>query len=116
MNEDTAWSIDLCPKDLVVLEADIDRALACGQKTNQRFAKATRRKTTKVAAYAAAEGVDLAQVRSWARENGIPVSARGRVHGEVIRLFRECEEQGQGFLNSPEARAAIEALTPASSE
>ena len=39
-------------------------------------------------AYKAAAGVDLKDVRQWAKANGVPVPDRGRIAGEVIEQYR----------------------------
>ena len=39
-------------------------------------------------AYKAAAGVDLKDVRQWAKANGVPVPGRGRIAGEVIEQYR----------------------------
>jgi hypothetical protein len=42
----------------------------------------------KGAAYKAAEGVNLTEVREWARQSGIEVSKRGRIDSKTIDLFK----------------------------
>ena len=37
----------------------------------------------------AKSGVDTAQVREWAREQGLPISDRGRVPAEILDAYRE---------------------------
>ena len=41
------------------------------------------------AAYPAAAGVSMTEVRLWALENGMDVAATGRVSADVIKAFRE---------------------------
>jgi hypothetical protein len=43
----------------------------------------------KTAAYKAAEGVNLTEVRDWAHSQGLGVSKRGRVNASVIQVFKE---------------------------
>lgn len=42
----------------------------------------------KTAAYRAAEGVDLTEVRDWALQQGIEVSKRGRISAKIIEEFK----------------------------
>ena len=35
------------------------------------------------------EGLDLVQVRAWARENGFEISDRGRVSSQVLQAYRD---------------------------
>lgn len=42
----------------------------------------------KEAAYKAAAGVELKDVRSWAKANGVTVPDRGRISGAVIQQFK----------------------------
>jgi len=42
----------------------------------------------KTAAYRAAEGVDLTEVRDWAHQQGIEVSKRGRISAKIIEEFK----------------------------
>lgn len=42
----------------------------------------------KTAAYRAAEGVDLTEVRDWAYKQGIEVSKRGRINAKIIEEFK----------------------------
>jgi hypothetical protein len=39
-------------------------------------------------AYKAAAGVDLKDVRQWAKADGVPVPERGRIAGEVIQQYK----------------------------
>ncbi len=43
----------------------------------------------KTAAYKAAEGVNLTDVRDWAQKQGIEVSKRGRISAGIIEQFKE---------------------------
>ena len=75
------WSLDLCPRCTEELEFRL-YAIA-GIEPRIEIPKGNR-----PAPYKAAEGVDLAEVRQWALDKGIPVSKRGRIGTDVIELWR----------------------------
>jgi Lsr2 len=53
------------------------------------FAQELAAEESAVLAYDPSEKVDLAAVRTWAQEQGIPVSPVGRIKAEVIERYRE---------------------------
>jgi hypothetical protein len=87
--DDYAWVLDLCPKHAETAMDQIDRLFPDAATTTPRSARAMRRASTGQASYDAAEGVDLADVRAWALQKGIPVSGRGRIAGTVIEKYKK---------------------------
>jgi hypothetical protein len=92
-NDDDAWSVDLCPKHAHELLLSIEGLMPYAIHTTPRSARAARRATTGLAPYDAATGVDIAEVRAWALQKGIPVSERGRVAGDVIEKWKKAHRK-----------------------
>lgn len=93
-NDDYAWTFDLCDRDALKLEDRILDLMPFALHTTPRSARAGRRATEDLAPYPAAAGVDIAVVRAWALQKGIPVSGRGRVSGEVIDKWKKAHKRG----------------------
>ena len=87
--DNIAWTCDLCPTHAEGVVAEIEKVLPSAKRTTPRAARAQRRASTGEPAYFAAAGVDIAEVRAWARKSGIAVSDRGRVSGSVISEWKK---------------------------
>ncbi len=76
----TNYEIDLSEKNAKALRKALELYVGAGRRTGGRLTRGT--------AKPVATGVDNTAVRAWAASNGIEVSARGRISGEVIDKYR----------------------------
>ena len=79
---DTTYEIDLTAEhaeELCDLVEQIGRYIAASRTPAAH--NGTRRPS-------AGPGYDPAEVRAWARANGVPVSEKGRIAGDVVRQWR----------------------------
>ncbi|MEI6622027.1 MAG: Lsr2 family protein [Actinomycetes bacterium] len=72
------YEIDLSCEHAAALRAGLQDYLGAARRVNRRRAAGKR---------SSAGGPDTAAVRAWARDNGISVSARGRVSAEVVAQY-----------------------------
>lgn len=72
------YEIDLNDKNYAAFEKAIGKYLNAARRTGGRSRGGKR----------ARSAVDLAAVRSWARENGYDVSDRGRISGDVLEAYK----------------------------
>src|ERR1700753_2243682 len=79
------YVIDLNDKNAAALRADFDKYIEAGRKHRGEAGAA---KPKRGAVRGPASGVDTAQVREWARENGHEVSERGRVSKKIIEAYQ----------------------------
>lgn len=79
----TEYTIDLGKKNAAAFEKALKPYIDAATRVPARRAPSTRRRTGK----SSASGPDLADVRSWAKENGVEVSGRGRVPQNVIDQY-----------------------------
>lgn len=82
------WSLDLCPG----CAEEMSRYLYSIPGIEHRGEDS---KADRPAPYKAAEGVDLSEIRKWAKRHGIEVSKRGRISGDVIAAWRTSHDQGK---------------------
>ena len=78
----TQYVIDLGAKNAKNLRKVVAAYIEAGRKVRTNSGT---RSTTKKAAPSA--GADLAAIRAWAHENGIPVAARGRIAASVKEQY-----------------------------
>lgn len=109
MSADAAWPIDLCNPCRLEMVGEIS-AITGIDRTTARIARAERAALAGEAPYKAAAGVSLPDARLWAQSHGIPVSGRGRIRGEVLELYKTCQERGDRYLQTKEARRIIASL------
>ncbi|GAB2661779.1 Lsr2 family protein [Gordonia jinhuaensis] len=77
------YEIDLSNKNASKLRSDFDGWVEHARRVGGR--KRTKGLTTRQVA----GREDTAAIREWARENGHPVSARGRISSEIVELYNE---------------------------
>jgi hypothetical protein len=82
----TEYTIDLGRKNRSALEKVLKPYIEAGTKVSKRAAQ---RPPTRRRSAAAANGLDLSMVRSWAVENGYTVSSRGRVPRTIIEAYEQ---------------------------
>ena len=75
----TAYEIDLTEQNAAVLREALAPWIAAARRTS-----ATRNTRTRARAQGSA---DTADIRAWARANGIPVSERGRIATDLRRQY-----------------------------
>ena len=73
------YEIDLCLKHSEKFDEAVSRYASHARKPSARVAR-TKRRT-------AAHRKHSAQVRTWAKEHGLPVSERGRIPAEVVSQY-----------------------------
>ncbi|NYE96070.1 hypothetical protein FHU41_002320 [Psychromicrobium silvestre] len=76
------YEIDLSTKHATELREALQPFVAVGRKTASRGPKARQQS-------AASRGNEVAQIRSWARENGHTVSDRGRIQADVVAAYHQ---------------------------
>src|SRR3954447_10401165 len=76
------YELDLTDKNAKKLRDLFDRYTSAARKVSGR------RGAAPSAAKPPFNGFDPAAVRAWAASNGLAVSARGRIKGEVLEAFR----------------------------
>ncbi|SIR66316.1 histone-like nucleoid-structuring protein Lsr2 [Williamsia sterculiae] len=76
-----SYEIDLSTKNASKLRDDIDGWVAHARRVGGR------KKTKGLAPRAAVDREQTAAIREWARKNGHPVSARGRIAGDVVEAY-----------------------------
>lgn len=81
-----AYSIDLSKKNRAALEKALRPYIAAATKVGRRSQGGTRR-SARSASNSRRSGPSLADVRSWAHEQGMPVAERGRVAQEIIDAY-----------------------------
>lgn len=85
-----SYTIDLAKKNRAAFEKALKPYLEVAQKSSGRRASATTgSRRGRSGRRRGGSSVDLAAVRSWARENGIEVSERGRIAQSVIDAYTE---------------------------
>ncbi len=75
------YEIDLSTKNAKALRKELEPWVGAARRLSGR-------KTRTTSAAASTTGVDNKAVRAWAASNGIELSARGRIPGEVIEKYR----------------------------
>lgn len=105
-----AWVMDLDAKCFREFIREVSETTGSSH-TSIRDARSQKAIATGNAPYEEAAGVSLREVRDWAMAHKIPVSGRGRINSQVIRLFKTCSEQGDGYLKTTEARTIVRGLS-----
>lgn len=82
--DNVSYEIDLSKENADTLRDDFKRYVEAARKVG----RATSPKSRTAARGTGSSGVDLAAVRTWARENDIEVSDRGRVAASVIDAYQ----------------------------
>ncbi|MFC9964456.1 Lsr2 family protein [Nocardia ignorata] len=82
----TAYEIDLSADNAATLRATFDQWLPYARRTG-RIKASLRRSEAKATAEAPLRRNDLNAIRTWANNNGLPVSARGRIAADVITAY-----------------------------
>jgi hypothetical protein len=93
------YSIDLAKKNRTGLDRVFKPWIAAatpvkGRGSSGRSRSGSGRRSTRPRSTPAGSGVDLAAVRAWAAEQGIEVSARGRVAQSVIDAYQASHQRG----------------------
>lgn len=83
-----SYEIDLSKKNAAALRKALGDFTAAARKVRSGARPATGRATKAGAAGETGSGVDARAVREWAQENGITVSARGRVPAEIVEQYQ----------------------------
>jgi hypothetical protein len=78
------YTIDLGKKNAAAFEKALKPYIEAGTKVNRRSSSPRR---TRSASSSTASRTDLAQVREWAKSQGIEVSERGRVSASVLEQY-----------------------------
>lgn len=78
-----AYEIDLGPKNAKALRADMDKWTEHARKAKRNSAGRRRSATP-----ASKNSDEAARIRAWAAENGVEVSARGRIPSAVVEQYR----------------------------
>lgn len=84
-----SYAIDLGKKNRTALEKALKPYIDVAQRTSARRGSSASRTRRGRATRRRTAGPDLAEVRAWARENGIQVSERGRIAQTVIDAYTE---------------------------
>lgn len=84
-----SYTIDLGKKNRAAFEKALKPYIDVAQKTSGRRAAAASSSRRGRGGRRRSSSVDLAAVRTWARENGIEVSDRGRIAQSVIDSYNE---------------------------
>ena len=79
--DNSTWRIDLSEENRQRLREALDEFIESAVKVSGRRAPR--------AALESAPAVDLADVRTWARENGYEVSDRGRIPKEIMKAYED---------------------------
>lgn len=79
------FSLDGTNFEIELSQANIERLTTAMQP----FIDKARRTKGAKSVSSTKSGVDTAQVRMWAREQGLPISDRGRVPAEILDAYRE---------------------------
>ena len=79
------FSLDGTGYEIELSQANIERLTTAMQP----FIDKARKTKGAKGPSSAKSGVDTAQVREWAREQGLPISDRGRVPAEILDAYRE---------------------------
>lgn len=97
------YEIDLCNKNADKLRKELEPWIGSARKVTGRF------KGRRPAVAGSRE--DLSAVRQWASENGMSVSSRGRIPGEIITAYHN---RNSGTVKSDKQRtaAALAKVTP----
>ena len=80
-----SYEIDLSKKNAAALRKALADYTAAARKVRSGSRPAAARAAKSAGA---ASGVDARAVREWAQENGITVSARGRVPAEIVEQYQ----------------------------
>ncbi|OIV37310.1 hypothetical protein BIV57_11720 [Mangrovactinospora gilvigrisea] len=79
-----SYEIDLSEANAAKLREALERFTTAGRKTGGRLARGRGK-----GGGAAIRGNDTAQIRSWAKENGYTVNARGRVSAQIREAYEK---------------------------
>ncbi len=74
-----SYEVDLSAKNAAKLREDLASWVGIARRAGGRARKGTRR--------AAARGGSSADIRAWAREQGLSVSERGRIPAEIVAQY-----------------------------
>lgn len=86
----TSYTIDLGKKNRAAFEKALKPYIDVAQKTaGRRPASSAGTRRGRSGRRRSGSSIDLAAVRSWARENGVEVSERGRIAQSVIDAYQE---------------------------
>lgn len=83
-----SYEIDLNKKNAAALRKALGDFTAAARKVRSGSRPAGGRAGKAAASGGTASGVDARAVREWAQENGITVSARGRVPAEIVEQYQ----------------------------
>jgi hypothetical protein len=84
-----SYTIDLSKKNRTAFEKAIKPYIDVAEKASGRRAPAAGRRARAGGRRRRSSAIDLSVVRAWARENGMPVSDRGRIAQATIDAYRE---------------------------
>jgi hypothetical protein len=79
----TNYEIDLGEKNQAALDKALAKFIAVARKTGGKPASGGRRRSS----VKSEARVDLTDIRAWAHEQGLQVSDRGRISGEVRQAY-----------------------------
>jgi hypothetical protein len=79
----TSYEIDLSSKNVTAFEKAVAKYVDAARKTSP-----TPRRAASKGAITAKSDFDPKAVRVWAEANGVEVSPRGRIKGEVVDMWR----------------------------
>lgn len=82
-----SYELDLSNKNLEVLDNALQKYIAAARRVNGSSTKRSARSTSAVRP-SATSGADPKAVRAWAEQNGVAVSARGRISADVLEQYR----------------------------
>jgi len=85
----TSYTIDLSKKNRTAFEKALKPYIEVAQKSSTRRGAGSGSTRRSRGGRRRGSSVDLAAVRTWARENGIEVSERGRIAQSVIDAYHE---------------------------
>lgn len=80
------YEIDLSATNAVKLREDLDSWISHARKVSGRRKVRAAGASTKLRG-ASASREETAAIRDWARENGLQVSARGRISADVVEAY-----------------------------
>jgi hypothetical protein len=78
----SAYEIDLSAKNAKAFEKALDPYISAARKVRRSTGGTARRSRR-------AESADLAEIRTWANQNGYQVADRGRIPAAVIEAFQK---------------------------
>lgn len=93
-----AYEIDLCDNNAARLRENLAQFIDAGRRTGGRKARSAATKTNNGTATTDREHTNA--VRTWARDNGWPISDRGRIPREILAAYDTAQQESAPAVKS----------------